>query len=566
MLWCVRGGRNEDEHSSPRIIAACRWADGPARLTARASLRTDGLLLACVCGFLFFFGLAHFGLIGADEPRYAQVAREMLARHDWVTPTLGGTPWLEKPVLYYWEAMVAYRIFGVSDWAARLPSAVDAACMALAIYLFLRRFRKGAELDGALMTASAAGVIGFARAASMDMPLAATFTIGLLAWYAWQESGNKGSLTAFYAFIALATLAKGPVAPVLAALIIVAFAFAMGDERLILRTLWVPGILLFTALALPWYAAVQLRNPQFFREFILQHNLARFGTNLYHHKEPFWYYAPVMLIALAPWSGFALAAVAKGADGWYRQRRSLKSEDAFPAFLIIWMIVPLLFFSISQSKLPGYIVPAIPAGTVLLADYIRRQRAANERPQPVLILLHALVAAGLIVPALLIQYLLLQQRLPWNQATWVSVAIALVLAVAITLGLLSRAGFGALRLVTMVPVVLALAVVLRLGAPALDSRLSARPLANAIADLDSQHLPIAVFHVSREVEYGLAFYRNQAVGRYEFGQVPAHEHLVVAPAGSQAEVARQVSGRHVSYLGEFVPQKLEYLYVPGIEP
>jgi 4-amino-4-deoxy-L-arabinose transferase-like glycosyltransferase len=526
----------------------------------------DGLLLACVCGFLFFFGLAHFGLIGADEPRYAQVAREMLARHDWVTPTLGGTPWLEKPVLYYWQAMVAYGIFGVSDWAARLPSAVDAACMALAIYLFLRRFRRGAELDGGLMTASAAGVIGFARAASMDMPLAATFAISLLAWYAWQESGNKGFLAAFYTFIALATLAKGPVAPVLAALIIVAFAFAKGDKRLILRTLWVPGILLFTALALPWYAAVQLRNAQFFREFILQHNLARFGTNLYHHKEPFWYYAPVMLIALAPWSVFALAALAKAADVWCRQRRSLRSEDAFPTFLIIWMIVPLVFFSISQSKLPGYIVPVIPAGTLLLADHIRRQRAARGLPQPALILFHALVAAGLIVPALLIQYLLLQQRLPWSQATWVSVGIALVLALAITLSLLSRAGYSALRFVTMVPVVLALAIVLRLGAPALDNRLSARPLANVIADVDSKHLPIAVFRVSREVEYGLAFYRDQKVSRYEFGQIPVREHIVVAPAGSQPEVSQQVRGRHVSYLGEFAPQKLEYFYVPGIEP
>ena len=535
-------------------------------MTTRANLRVDVLVLACACGFLFFFGLADFGLIGADEPRYAQVAREMLARHDWVTPTLGGTPWLEKPVLYYWEAMVAYGIFGVSDWAARLPSAVDATCMILVIYLFLRRFRKGTELDGALMTASAAGVIGFARAASMDMPLAAIFTIGLLAWYAWQESGDRSFLAAFYVFIAFGALAKGPVAPVLAAMIIVAFAFAKGDGRLILRTLWVPGILLFAALALPWYADVQIRNPQFFREFILEHNLARFATNLYHHKEPFWYYVPVMLIALTPWSVFALAALAESVAVWWKQRRQLKSEEAFPVFVIIWMIVPLFFFSISQSKLPGYIVPAIPAGTLLLADYVRRQKDANEPPHLALILLHAVVAAGLIIPALLIQYLLLQQRLPWTQATWVSAAIALVLALAIALSLVSRAGFGALRIVTMVPVVLALAIVLRLGAPGLDNTLSARPLANAIAGVDSKHLLIAVFRVSRELEYGLAFYRNQVVDRYEFGQVPAQEHLVVAPAGSEAEVARRVSGRHVSYLGEFAPQKLEYFYVAGAQP
>ena len=138
--------------------------------------RTDSLLLAGFCAFLFFYGLGQFGLIGADEPRYAQVAREMLERHDWITPTLGGQPWLEKPPLYYWQAMLAYRIFGVSDWAARLPSAIDATFLVLAVYFFLRRFLRGFELDGALIAASSAGIMGYAHAASMDMALAAAFT------------------------------------------------------------------------------------------------------------------------------------------------------------------------------------------------------------------------------------------------------------------------------------------------------------------------------------------------------------------------------------------------------
>src|SRR5438874_4770986 len=146
-------------------------------MTERSRLLTDWLLLAGFCGFLFFFRLNYFGLVGADEPRYAQIAREMLVRHDWITPTLGGKPWLEKPVLYYWQAMVAYRVFGVSDWAARLPSAFDASLMIVTVYLFLRKFRPTLELDGALITASSAGVIGFARAASTDMPIASMFTI-----------------------------------------------------------------------------------------------------------------------------------------------------------------------------------------------------------------------------------------------------------------------------------------------------------------------------------------------------------------------------------------------------
>jgi hypothetical protein len=112
--------------SNPTSTSSASKPSGP-------SLGSDSLLLAGFCGFLFFFGLSYFGLLGADEPRYAQVAQEMFARHDWITPTLGGKAWLEKPVLYYWQTILAYKVFGVSDWAARLSSAVDATLMVVAV-------------------------------------------------------------------------------------------------------------------------------------------------------------------------------------------------------------------------------------------------------------------------------------------------------------------------------------------------------------------------------------------------------------------------------------------------
>ncbi|HEX8818249.1 MAG TPA: glycosyltransferase family 39 protein [Terriglobales bacterium] len=534
---------------------------GPGRSAPRITTGLDALLIVCACGFFFFFGLAYFGLIGADEPRYAQVAREMLARHDWITPTLGGKPWLEKPALYYWQAMLAYAVFGVSDWAARLPSAFDATCMVAAIYLFLRRFHPGAQIDGALMTASSAGVIGFSRAASMDMPLTACFTISLLAWYAWFESKNKAYLGTFYVFAALGMLAKGPVAPALAVVVIVVFAIAAGNLGLIRRTLWGPGIALFCVVALPWYVAVQWKAPQFFREFILQHNLARFGTNLYHHKEPIWYYLPVTSLGLVPWIVLVAAALIGTIIAWRKNRRQSGSEDTLSLFLVIWLLVPLIFFSFSQSKLPGYVLPALPAATVLLACYLRAQRAANRRLSLPLLAFHALVSAGLIMPALLIRYLLLQPRLVWSHAAIVPCSIALVMAMAIALTLLARPNSSTLRFVTIVPVVLAVTIVLRLGASEIDAKLSARPVANEIAAIDHKKLPLAVFQTSRETEYGLAFYCNQIIGRYEFGQIPTGEHFVVAPAGSQAAVATQVPGRHVSFVGEFAPQNLEYFWV-----
>jgi 4-amino-4-deoxy-L-arabinose transferase-like glycosyltransferase len=522
----------------------------------------DWLLLAGFCGFLFFFGLAYFGLIGADEPRYAQVAREMLACHDWITPTLGGKPWLEKPPLYYWQAMLVYSIFGVSDWAARLPSAVDATLMVVATYLFLKRFRPGFQLDGALMTASGAGVIGFARAASTDMPLAAMFTIAMLAWYAWYESESHRYLALFYCFLAFGMLAKGPVAPVLAAIIIVIFAVAKSDYRLVWRTLWLPGVVLFCALVLPWYIAVQVKDPEFFRIFILEHNVARFGTNLYRHKEPFWYYVPVALLGLIPWTVFVAASLVETIRVWWAERREmLESEDGLNAFLVIWLVVPVIFFSFSQSKLPGYILPALPAGTLLLAEYVRRRVSDGEPPTIFSIALHSIVAASPIVPALMIQYIVMQHRLPWGRAATISFGFAAVLAIAIASTLRIKLGLGTLRFVTLVPVVLAVAAVLRLGSPALDSTLSVRPLANEISHLENKPLPLAVSGVSREIEFGLAFYRNQIIDRYEQGEIPIAEHLVVAPEGSQTAIARRVAGRRVSYLGSFAPQGLDYYWV-----
>jgi 4-amino-4-deoxy-L-arabinose transferase-like glycosyltransferase len=528
--------------------------------------RTDSFLLAGFCAFLFLYGLPQFGLIGADEPRYAQVAREMLARRDWITPVLNGRPWLEKPPLYYWQAILAYSIFGVSDWAARLPSAIDSSLLVLAIYFFLRRFRHGVELDGALITASCAGIIGFARAASTDMPLAAAFGVGMLAWWAWRESGKKIYLGAFYFFAALGVLAKGPVAPFLAAVVIIAYAAFGRDWSATHKTLWWPGIVLFCVIALPWYVAVQIRNPQFFREFIVQHNLERFSENLYHHPEPFWYYLPVTALAMVPWIVFVAAAIVEPIR---RRRKGLPSPsdtdpneqaNRFEIFAACWLLIPVIFFSISQSKLPGYILPAIPAGALLLTEYLRRHLKEVDPVPKMLAILHALVAAAPIVPGLLIAYLIEQHRLPGGRPMFIALAVAFVLCAGIALTLV-RAGWRMLRFVTLIPMVLTVGAVLKLGAVDLDQTLSARPIASEIASMQTHPLPLAVYHVRRELEYGLIFYRNAPISNYDFGNIPRQEHLLVARENSQVEIAKLVAGRRVSYLGHFAPQKVDYYWI-----
>lgn len=541
-------------------------SDQRGRGSERFRLVLDGLLLGGFSGFLFFFGLNYFGLIGRDEPRYAQIAREMLARHDWVTPILAGKPWLEKPVFYYWQTMLFYRIFGVHDWAARIASGFDAMLMVIAVYFFLRRFRPGFHLDGALMTASSAGMIGYARGASTDMALAAMFTTGMLGWYGWQESGRRTYLAAFYVLMALATLAKGPVAPFLAGAVVTTFAVATGDVRLIGRTFWVPGILLFGAVGLPWYISVQLRNPEFFRIFILQHNFARFITDVYHHGQPFWYYLPVSLLALAPWTIFSALAVIKTIRmRWKRGGGKLLPEDALNVFLVAWLVVPIIFFSFSQSKLPGYILPAISAGTLLVAEYVRRHFRDESRPPWLMIVLHSIFAALPVLPALMIAHIVLERRLRWVPETVISLAVAAVLAAAMILTLSTKRGYQMLRFVTLVPVVLALAAVLKIGGGALDDTLSARPLAVDINQVEGGLLPAAIFHVPVETEYGLMFYRNQIIQSYDRGEIPAGAHLLIAPERSHPENTKLLTGRRLSRLGTFAPQRLDYFWVSPAE-
>jgi 4-amino-4-deoxy-L-arabinose transferase-like glycosyltransferase len=541
---------------------------------ARTRLWLELATLAAFCAFLFYFGLGVFGLVGADEPRYAQIAREMLARRDWITPVLHGRPWLEKPVLYYWLAIISYKVFGVSDWAARIPSAFCATGMIAAIYAFARRFAPVVALDAALVTASTAACIGFARAASTDMPLAATFTIALLAWYRALQplsggAGTPGSpaspgatslpgrraghawLAAAYASLALATLAKGPVAPMLALAIVAIFAAIRRDLELIRGTLWLPGILLYLVIAVPWYIAVQHTTGSFFREFFLEHNLQRFATNVYRHKQPFWYYLPVLLLSLVPWTMFA------GAGFVGALRRRLHGE--LPLFLAIWAVIPLLFFSISQSKLPGYILPAIPAWTLLLAVLLQDRLAQDCKPRMILLLLHAAIAALLVSGAILAPWIL--QRAPAPQRTVIMAGMAAaVLFIAIALSLW-RQGFRALRFVTLVPILLAVALALRAAGATIDAARSARPVAQQVSAIAPRSAPLAVFHVRRDLEFGLSFYRNAETPSYDRGEIPAADHLVVAPAGSKSAIAETVPGRHVSLVGDFRGQKLEFYWV-----
>ena len=501
--------------------------------------------------FLFYglvpiFGGDGLGLVGADEPRYAQIAREMLGRHDYITPILYGKPWLEKPALYYWRAMFSFKEFGVHDWSARLPSASFAFILISLIYLHIRRFRPGGQLDAALITASCAGIIAFARGASTDMQLAAPFCIGMLGWYAWYETGKKFWLFDLYFFNGAATLAKGPVAPFLALAIIFAFIALRREWSLLRRTIWIPGILLYLAMVLPWYIAVTRRNPQFLRVFFLEHNLERFATNIYEHEQPILVLLVVMLLAMLPWTVIAMRAlvdaVIESVNEWRARRAKnryvshARWGDAFPG-------VPR-----AVDALSGCLLLAVPLEATRLhpaldcpachSDCRLSEPSAPGREG------HPAVAAGAAcspygghgdasAAAAVVD-------LPcggWDasgRGCWcrrLSPASPPIMLILVVVG---RFGVKQLRTATMVPLVVLVFFLFGVGPffglPAIprtkrtiqlvDLAYSARPLARQLTLLTTHNEPVAVLRVRRDLEFGLSFYRDQRVLDYEKDGVP----------------------------------------------
>ena len=536
------------------------------RLPSWATVCEAAVFFAFTVFFLIYgltpvLGGAGIGLVGADEPRYAQIAHEMLGHFDsahtlkdrlsaCVTPYLYGHPWLEKPALYYWRAMFVFQDFGVHDWSARLPSTSFAFFMVALIYLHMRRFRPGGHLDAALITVACAAMISFSRGASTDMQLAAPLAIGLLGWYAWYETGSKFWLFDIYFFTGVATLAKGPVAPFLALAIVASFAFLRREWSVLRRSFWWPGALLYLAIVLPWFIAVQHQNPTFFREFFLEHNLERFATNRYQHAQPFWYYLAVVVLSVMPWTVIAVRALVDGVQtsvAEWTARRACYSRpcanlpgDAFPEFLVLWALIPIIFFSFSQSKLPGYILPSIPPITILTGDFLFRSRKRGLNRW--VLIGHAALSGVMTMFVLLLPWFVAHPRqMPPIHA----LAIALLSAIgASCLILIVVKGFGVahLRLVTscvlMVLVLFLYGVGPVFGIPAveatkrvihlLDRSYSARPLAERLATLEPGINTVAVFRVRPDMEYGLSFYRNRQVMNYEESGVPDEQHLLVA--------------------------------------
>jgi 4-amino-4-deoxy-L-arabinose transferase-like glycosyltransferase len=463
------------------------------------------LIVLYVC---LFSGLGAIGLVGPDEPRYAAIARAMAETHDWVTPRLWGTPWFEKPVLYYWTAGMAIRIFGVSEFAARLPSALAGLLAVVAIaWTALRSYGLGTAWYSLLMLPTSVAMIGFSRAAGPDMLFAGLITAAMAVAVEMLQTQRPSAVlrTAFGFFLGAAVLAKGPAAVILAGGATLAWAAISRNWLAPFRFLHPLVIAVFCATALPWYVLCAMRNPDFLRVFIWQHNFERYLTPVFEHSQPFWFFLPIFLIGILPWLP-VLAVTCRNAIG----SKESTTEQRSPSLMVAcWTIFTLIFFSLSQSKLPGYILPAIPPAILLLARSLPRgfERARGLR--------FAIVGVGF-MPPLIVGIALAEWRLSVGARTMPYSDLARIFQTLVAHALVTTAlvaGFALRRNLTVAAWTTALSVTVlvvianRMILPRLDGLVSTRPASEWAIGMHSLRAEdVAVSHLPRAYQFGLNYY------------------------------------------------------------
>ena len=313
-----------------------------------------------------------------DEGRYAGVAWEMMRSGDWLTPTLNGLPFFHKPPLFYWITAAAMSLFGAHEWSARVASLFGALLGAFSIYLFVRRWsgERAARLTLVALLVQPLFYIG-GQFANLDMLVAGciTATIVLLAHSALSVERGLPYRTALawaYAMAAAGVLAKGLIGFVIPALVVTAWLLAQRRWRTLLALAWPPGMLLFALLAVPWFVAMQARYPAFLDYFFVVQHFKRFAQGGFNNVQPFWFYPVVLALASLPWLP------------WLRplfQRGVVVDTERAPLRLLmaLWVGMVVLFFSLPQSKLLGYVMPAVPPLAALMADGFLQVEAAWPR-------------------------------------------------------------------------------------------------------------------------------------------------------------------------------------------
>lgn len=330
-------------------------------------------MLGLVCAS-FFYRLGAPVLFEPDEGRNAEKAREILVLNDWVTPHNNFYPVLDKPMFFYWLIALAYKTLGVSETAARLPSALSALLCLAAVYVFVRRWWGEWEARWSVLTlATSAGFFIYARIVIFDIALTACVTISLCAFYQALQSPERRAgwplCVLLYTALGAATLIKGLVGIIVPGMVMFFFLLLTRGWRCLPKVRLLPGILLFLVIVTPWYALAEIDNPGYLKYFFWDEHFGRFATGEFERRNVWYYYLYVVPLGLLPWTCLAPSAVR---HYWHEPR------DTKTLWLFLWAALPVLFFSLSKAKLPHYILPSLPPLAILLGAAV--SRALNGAP------------------------------------------------------------------------------------------------------------------------------------------------------------------------------------------
>src|SRR5262245_18646223 len=463
-----------------------------------------------LCALIWFVGLEYRGLATPDEGRYADIARAMLDSGDRVTPRLNGIKYFEKPPLQYWATAAVFAVFGFDEWTARMwPALTGLLCIAFTAFAARRLAPGPSWLFAALAFAGSWGFFIGGQFLTLDMGLTFFLSAAMLAFVLSRQEGQspgagRNWMLLAWAALACAVLSKGLVAIVLPGLALAVYCALERDLSPLRRLHWIPGLALFAAITLPWFVLVQQRNPEFFRFFFIHEHFERYLLPNHHRPGPWWYFLPVALVGLLPWTPAVPAALARA---WKAPAQGFKIDR----FLVIWAAVVIVFFSVSRSKLPGYILPAVPALLLLFARHYA-EMSDKLRRTPAL----ACVAAGIALAAFAGVLPALGAPLSWNAhdsgySIWLLGAALVLTAAGIASLALARwrreeASFAAVGLGSLIAIQLAVS-----GTHLLDEHYSSERLIETIAGDQLQFPRDPPFYSVASFDQSVPFYLGRPV-------------------------------------------------------
>ncbi|HEV2245464.1 MAG TPA: glycosyltransferase family 39 protein [Terriglobia bacterium] len=496
----------------------------PANTTGGFPARHVVVLLV-VAGCMFFAGIGRLALIEPDEGRNAEVAREMLARGDWITPHFNNFSYLDKPPVFFWEVASSFKVAGLSEASARFPSALAALLTVFLGWLLARRmFEKSTALYAGVVLSTSPLVVIFARDVIFDMTLTLFVTAAMICYW-FRESGPEHQRLfdgLFFSAMGLATLTKGPVGFLLPLLSIAAYQTIRGKFGRLKELNWLLGLATFFAITLPWFIAVSVRHPDFPRYAFWQESLQRFATGHSHRAGAIYYYLIIYLAGFLPWSFFLLYAAVHRVRRW----RELRQEHGAPMlFLLSWAGVIFVFFTISRSKLPGYFLPAMVPLSILMAKVWTGRESEREARIPDWLTggFATLIALGIIVAAVPhFQHQLfprgrLERKIPHDVLVLLGPTMLYTGVILAALGVIGRNLCARAREKAPTAIMFALLaccfplMLVRWFHPLqlFASAKSSRALAHTILDSPQRNFPIYGYYYFRT---GLPFYLRRPVG------------------------------------------------------